>query len=68
MVRYARIKNDDHLYVWDQEKDILYSELFLGDNKYKVAPINIYQLSKFAPDADEDGEFDNFPGEVVSGR
>ena len=62
MARYAKLKNGDDWFVWDQEKDILY----IGDDAdvFWPAKFGIVQLGKFCPYADLVGEFDEFPGEI----
>jgi len=68
MARYQRYDHDGKRYVHDQEKDVLYVETFPKDDEYRLAPINLQQLSKFAPYAVDDGEFDEFPGEILPHR
>ena len=68
MARYARFKNDEDRYVWDRKKDILYAEIFPGRDEYQIAKINVQQLSKFAPDTEDDGDFDEFPGKFFADK
>ena len=68
MARFMKIRNDDTEYVWDKEKDNLYVGSF-ETGIFSPAPngMTMIHLSKFAPDADNLGEVDEFPGKIVVG-
>ena len=64
MARYVKVKTENSVYVADMETDLLYEKK--GGDRYMLSNMNVTQFGKFIPDFDELGEFDEFPGEIIT--